>query len=253
VKALEKVALERRDHLSGANAEYGRFADEVKGQMGKLEAQRAAAESQVQAHTTRVDEAERVFQRADARKKRLYIEIRAIVEASEKARTAPPPPQAARLAELERLVAEQRPEHEAAEAAFGVARAARKRAEEEVNQVARTIRDADRRARAQDDAYQKQLGTRSAGVSEVEAERARALADVGLAVLAARGRLVDVPAATLSPIELVDAKVAARALELEKHVRAMDAHDASALRAGIGILAGLVALLLLAILVLALR
>jgi hypothetical protein len=252
VRQVETVALERRENLSGASAEYGRFSAEVKAESQKLEAERAAADAKIVESTRGLEEAERAFQRADAKKKRLYIEVRGLVEASEKAAGQVSPAQAARLAELERLVAEQRPEHEAAHAALEAARGLLERAEEAKRQVERRIREMERRARAQNESFTKQLGTRSAGVAEAEADRARALADVARAVLAARGRLVDVPPGLLAEIERADALVVKRALELEKHVRALDAHDASSLRAGIGLAAAAALLVVVLLLVLAL-
>ena len=66
------------------------------------------------------------------------------------------------------------------------------------------------------------------GVTEAEQQQLDALTKVGRALLAARGKIVDVASDVLDAISRADGVVLERATELEKHVRALDAAGATA-------------------------
>lgn len=247
---LEKAALERRSALAGASAEHGARAEDHDAELLSLKSDVSTAAEKAEGRRAALAEAERAFERAEAKKKRFYIEIRSILDVAERSGTPPTKEQEATLSRLEANVAAQKPELDAATAARDAARDALSQAEREQRDAERRVTDTERRWKAEERESRRRLGAQSAEVTEAEERRFEALATAGRAVLAGRGRIVDVAKDVLDAIAREDASVVERATELEKHVRAVDAYDPEAFRKGFvvagGALAALVALLLFA-------
>jgi hypothetical protein len=123
-------------------------------------------------------------------------------------------------------------------------------AEADGKQVERRLIEAERHRSALDQEFQKQIGVRAEGVNESEIARVQALSDVMRKILAARGDIVDVPREGLDGIAKADEAVHARALDLEKLVRALDAFDYDAYARG-RLLIGVAVALVIAVIVVA--
>ena len=244
VVEIERLALDRRSALAGTNAEYERRAQEIEDGAQALRAEAARKAADVQVLAAALAKQGEIFERAAAKKKRLYIEIRAILDTAEKSGGDLTAQQTARVAELEGAVAAHSPELERAEHAVRAAEATHGAADAEGKHLAQRIAEAGRHRRALDDEFKTQIGVRSEGVSETERRRAEVLVEVMRKILAARGRIADVPKETLDGIARADEAVHARALELEKFVRAIDAYDHDAYRRGIIVGAAALALLI---------
>lgn len=245
VSAVEEVARTRKANLVGVSAEY----DELS---AKLEEERAAIDGSASENAKILESARatlaerrRVLDRAEARKKRAYIEIRGILDLVEKSGGGPSDAQSAKLDELERAVAAQKPELDLAAATVAETEATLRDVENGERELGKQTRELDRQRRALDARFKKQLGVRTGGVNDAEKDRALSLADAARKVLALRGRGADVPKATLDRIAQGDRIVLERALELEKHVRARSAYDADAFKRGIVIAAGAALLVVL--------
>jgi hypothetical protein len=238
VSAVEEVARTRKANLVGVSTEYDELSSKLEEARAVTEV--AATESAKTIEHTRATLAERrrVLDRAEARKKRAYIEIRGILDLVEKSGGGPSAPQTAKLDELERAVAAQKPELDAAAAAVADTEATLHEAENGERELAKQTRELERQRRALDARFKKQLGVRTGGVSDAEKDRALSLAAAARKVLALRGRDADIPKATLERIVQGDRVVLERALELEKHVRARNAYDVSAFKRGVAIAAG---------------
>ena len=118
--------------------------------------------------------------------------------------------------------------------------------ESESRSVEGKLCDAERLRRDLDQEFQKEIGTRTAGVSEVNQQRFDAFRKVGREVLRLRGRLVEVPNDALDAMIRAEATASVRHKDLEKSVRALDSYDRA------GFKQGLVALAVLGVLILAL-
>jgi len=120
--------------------------------------------------------------------------------------------------------------------------------------VARRARDVERRRAALAADSRKQLGAHSQGVEEARTHLLRAAAEAARGVLAARGRLLDVPGAMLEAIQAADKAVAGAARELERHVLRRDAYDHDGLKTGVVTALGiLLAVVLVAVVLMMLR
>jgi uncharacterized coiled-coil protein SlyX len=248
VSEKDRRSREEQDALAGTNAEYGKRLRDLDDADAEVRRELSEARGRVVDRMGALGEAERNRDRADAKKKRHFIELTAIVERAAESGTAIPPDQAVTVSRLEAEIAAQKPELERLESVV----ASRQ------NEVA-TMRDAERRLqaragegtkkrRALDTDFQKQIGVQNQGAVVAARERTAALADVGRAILAARGRIVDVESDVLASVEKADLAVSDAATNIERHVRALDAHDRDAYRRGIVVLVvaiGAVAVLLL--------
>jgi hypothetical protein len=251
IVAIERVAMERRSALTGTSADYDARAADLSARSRAIEQEAADQRAVIEQRGAALAELVRSFERADAKKKRLYIELGGLVRISERTGGKLTEDQTASVARLEAEIAVQKPDLEAAARAVEAGKASRASAQSDERTIVGRARDLDRLRRALDVEFQKAIGAKNEGVTEAEQQRFDAFAELGRKVLAEKGRLVDVQAETLGAIAQADQAVLDRALELEKHVRAADAYDAEALKKGIGILALAVACVLVALIVLA--
>jgi hypothetical protein len=250
VLEIEKLALERRSSLAGTNAEYDQRAREIEEGADALKGEAARLDAELDRAARVVAMHREAFDRASAKKKRLYIEIRAIMDAAEKSGGDFTDSQSTRIAELEAAVAAHKKDLDEAEKNVEAAEAAREAAEIACKRVVRRLAEAVRVRRALDDEFREKIGGRAEGVSESERLRAEALAEAMRAILAARGRIVEIPKETLDALTRADRTVHDRALELEKLVRALDSHDRDAYRRGRIVIGVAVAVLIGAVVIL---
>jgi DNA repair exonuclease SbcCD ATPase subunit len=181
------------------------------------------------------------FARATPNNTRLYIEIRGILDAAEKAGGKLSSGQSARVAELEAAVLAHKPELERAEHDLKLAEAALAAAETDAKQIGRRVAEGARVRRALDDEFQRKIGARTEGVSESERQRADALAEVMRRLLALRGRLVEIPKHLVDRIAKADEAVTKSAWDLEKLLRGIDSYDRDAYQRGIVVMGVVVA------------
>ncbi|HET9929460.1 MAG TPA: hypothetical protein VFQ35_02180 [Polyangiaceae bacterium] len=246
---LARLAEQKREALSG-NPGFQRFVHEVAEMdaqgSARAQLQNAAAQEQA-AELNRLDaelstvlpelrsaesalgelsavqaEREQTLLRLEARHKRGFIELRAMEQ------------RGAGVEEAEHVRAQQQalvPQLEAAKAAYEATLgelAVRAKHQREVryrvNEIERKKRDL--RAR-----FQQRLDSKKKEFGAVEKRQHRALADLGRAVLAARGGIPLEPA-LLGPLRDADAAVSRALAESEMRVRALDACDRDKLATG---------------------
>lgn len=216
-------------NIADHDAELRRLDAELSLLQPRLEAERRARSELLTVKAQR----EQNLQRLEARSKRAAIELRAFAQSGQAEQEA-------------RMRAQQQalePEIAAARAAFEATQAehdVRARAERDLNYQIGEIERKKRDTRAR---FQKQthLDRKSAGSSQ--ARRTRMLADVGRAVLAARGG-VKVEARVLERLREADASVAKAVRASELCVRAFDACERDKLAAGSSWLLGIVSALI---------
>lgn len=248
VVEIERLALERRSSLAGTNAEYDRRAHELDARAQEIRQEAARKEVEIERAAHALAKQRETLERVMAKKKRLYIEIRGIMDAAEKSGGFSAP-QSARIAELESAVAAHSPEVERCERDVGAAETLLASAEADSKQIGQRLVQAERHRGALDEEFQKQIGVRAEGVNESERARFEALSDVMRKILAARGDIVEVPEESLDGIAKADQAVHARALELEKFLRALDAFDYDAYSRGRLVIGLAIALVVAAIVV----
>jgi hypothetical protein len=253
VVAIEKTALERRSALAGTSAEYDRRAKELDDQRVAIEGASTQQRGVAEQRRAALSEQRMNFDRADAKMKRLFIEVRAIVEAAEKNPETMTSAQGKRLAALEAEIAQQRPELDALTRAVEAAQAAVTASEGDARQVRRMAREMERTRQALDQEFQKEIGARTQGVSQVDRQRLQAIVAVGCAVLASRGKMVEVADDTLDAISRAEKVVLDRTTSLEKTRRAVSSYDKDAFKQGVAVAAGAVAAVLALILFFALH
>jgi hypothetical protein len=253
IVAIERVALERREALSGTNADYDRLARELDAQIAAAEAAVVAQEAVVADRRKVVEGLQLSFDRLDAKRKRLYIELTGLVNIAEKSQGKLSPDQTANMTRLEAAIAGQKPELDAADRALSDGKARMAAAEGDLRRLESAGRDLVKKRRSLDEQFQKQIGVRSQGVTEADERRLDAFADLGRKVLAEKGRLVEVDSASLDAVARADEAVLARLTELERFVRAVDAYDADAFKRGIVFAAALAGALVLLVAFFAVR
>ncbi len=247
VTRIETLAEEKRNALSGLSEEVRRLSAELDAEATTVAKARKESARGVEIAKAVLDERVTRHDRADARMKRLYIEVRAILDAVEKAGGEATPAQNAELTAREAEVAAHRPGLERALGELEEAKAALETKEAADEDVARRMRDVERRRTALATEAQKRLGAQTHSVTEAEAHRAEAMIEAARGVLAAKGRVVDVPATTLEAIAAADADVESCARELERYVRALDAYDADAMKNGVVTALALAAIVVLTV------
>lgn len=250
VREIERLAGDRSTALSQADAGYREQMAGFDAELVRLQGALSTAATATSAAQARADASNNELRRAEAKLKRVQIEIRGTLDVARQA-VGPaggemPPAQAAQLAEqqarlraLEPEVAGVRASHDGVLASLHAAQGEQRALEAQLGQLAR-------QKTAASGALEKQLSARAAGVSEAEEQRRQALADVSRAVLAARGSL-GVPEPTLAALRDLDKRVLAAAVRLETHLRALDSFDRERARQGVLLVLGALGMVVLAI------
>lgn len=253
IRDIEQRARSRGEALESTSAEFAAKVAEIDREIVAAE-QACTVESEKAAELAAVVErAEGELSRAEGKQKRVDIEIRAAQQAARAAAgpdaTVAPPEHAEKLsalaAEREARVAE-------VARARGVVDEAKKPLVEQQRVVAgheRRIAEVRKKRKALEEVYQRQMAVRSEGLSEVEKERRAAMADIARRLLAHSRAPID-EGARAAVLSADEARKKAN-VELEKHVRALDAYDKKRLKEGIAIVGGAFALFLLLLVVLA--
>jgi hypothetical protein len=248
---VEKLTSERTAALAeaaqGLRAEMAKFDGEI----ARLREAESQASLQVAERRKASDEADDLRRRADAKHKRVHIEIRGVMDIARQA-VGPgggdiPAAQAAELAELQGRSSALEPELSAARTGHAAATAALESAETQQRHIAASIEQLERQKASATSALEQQVNARAAGVSDAEKQRRDALAEVARAVLAARGA-VAVPETSLEALRAHDGKVESAAVRLETHVRALHSYDTERVRQGVILALSALGLLVLAIL-----
>ena len=233
---LDQRAAERGHALTSIHAELGV-------ESGKLDAELAHIENQIQIEQTHERDAQRKcdaleanVKRADAKLKRLQIEMRAVTHVAEH-KLGPqggqlPDAEAAQLAGLRQRGESILPELALARAEFDRAKEALGQPRTRLDALRQSERQFTRHKQALAGEYQKQLLARTQGDSESEIERRAALSDLGRALLAARGT-VDVPEPWLERVREVSERADALTVRAEMQRRAISAYDIQRARRGV--------------------
>lgn len=236
VREIERLAGERHAALSQADAGYRQQMAGFDQELSRLSEATALAQALVTRCSGAAEASESALRRAEAKHKRVQIEIRGVMDVARQALGPAggdiPAPQAAQLAELQARLQSLEPELNQARATHAGSSAELAKAQAERQGLEEQARLLQRQKASASGGLEQQLSARAAGVTEAEKQRRDALADVARAVLGARGSL-PVPQATLQALLAHDARVEAQAARLETHVRALDSQDHERVRQGV--------------------
>ena len=233
---LEQVSAARGQALTAASAELTQQADALDGQLDSLTRELELAVAAERDAQRSCDAEQEIFRRADAKLKRVLIEIRAVTQVAEQ-KLGPgggqvPEPEASKLAELRARLAATEPEVDAARASLATVKNALDQASARVEALRQHERLAGRKKQALVSHYQRELDLRNRSLHEnVEQERA-ALANLARAVLALRGA-VAVPEALIADLRSKSERAEALTLRAERHLRALDAYDRARVTQGV--------------------
>jgi len=233
---LEQVASQRGQALSSVNAELGAHSATLDAEQTQL-AEQLSAQQKLEHDAERVHaEREQLAQRAEAKLKRVHIEIRAVTHVAEQ-KLGPqggpiPEAEAAQLALLRQRAEGIQPEVAQTKAQLEQAKHSLGQTRARLDTLRQSERLILRKKQALGEHYQKELHVRSAGLSESETQRRRALADLGRAVLAAHGS-VPVPAPWLERIRSASERADQLIRSCETQRRALDAYDRSKVAQGV--------------------
>lgn len=222
--ALATVAANRA-------AELARLDEERAPIEAKLVERRHVAATQAAA----VAAAEHDHARADARLKRVHIEMRSIKEAAERAagaNAAMTPEQRAAIADLTLKATQIEPELRELAARLASARTEHESLVNQVGHLEAALREVDEQRAALDAAYRKQLDSQQGGVTKAEAARLTTLAAAGRTLLR-RARGLGVYPERVEAVEAAERALAKVSRDHARHLAALDAFDAQTVRRGL--------------------
>ena len=244
---LEQRAAERGRTLTAINAQLDAETNQFDAVLTQISGQ-LEVEAQLEREAQRQHEERQAnAKRADAKLKRVQIEIRAVTHLAEQ-KLGPqagqvPEPEAAQLATLQQRAEALEPEIAHAREEFEQAQQALNQVRARLGALRQNERQITRKKQAYAGAYQKELSLRSQGLSENEIEQRSALAELGRALLATRDTAL-VPEAWLERVRQVSDRANKLSARAELQRRAIAAYDAPRARQGVK-LACTAALLLL--------
>jgi len=245
---LESRAAERGQALTAIHAQLGAESDQIDAELAQIASQIAAEQQAEREAERRSEEREADAQRTNAKCKRVQIEMRAVTQLAEQ-KPGPvgehlPASEAARLASLQQRVDAMQPEITEARAALEQAKQTLAQVQARLDALRQSERRLGRKKQALGGAYQKELATRSQGVSETEVEQRAALAELARAVLAARGT-IDVPEGWLERLRKVCDHADQLIVRAEMQRRAIIAYDVPRARQGVRLACTAASILLL--------
>ena len=251
--ALDQTAAARDAALKGVSASYAESVAEIDTKIAALEDEQAKLEILVQSAQAELERRGESRARAEAKSKRVDIELRAAHEAARVA-AGPnaklvPPEIAPRIVALEEEKAVRAAELKPLAAAFSSAEQELHERETPVREIRHRIASLRAERQKVEDTSARQLAVRSEGVQQVERERLLAYAEVARQLLTTCTDEVPIEHRALAAqaTELV----ASRSHDLEKHARALASADPAAERRGLILIAlaiGAVVVLLLSVL-----
>jgi len=245
---LSRRAAERGHALNAINAqlgaELGQFDAELAQVTGELQVEeRLERDAQI-----RYDDREANAKRADAKVKRVQIEMRAVTHVAEQ-KLGPqggqvPDSEAAQLASLRQRAEALAPELEQARAELEQARHVLAQAHGRRDALRQKEQQIARQKQALAGAYRQELSARTQGFRETESEERSALAELARAVLAARGT-VEISEAWLERVRTVADRADKLMVRAEMQRRAIVAYDVPRARQGVRLAGTAVGLMLL--------
>jgi len=244
---IEQRAAARGQALNSINSQRDGEIGQLDTGLDQLKSQVHVEQRQENDARREYDEREANAKRADAKLKRVQIEIRAVLQVAEQ-KLGPqggqiPDAEAAQLADLRVRAEALGPEVAQARGEFEQAKQALARVHARLEALRQNERQISRKKQALTGVYQKELSARSQGLSEVEIEQRAALADLARAALAARGTL-DIPEARLERVRNVSARADGLIVRAEMQRRAIASYDAPRARQGVRLACTAVGLLL---------
>lgn len=252
---IEQIAASRGQALNAANAELTQQSNAIEGELGSIAEQLELALAAERDAQRAYDGESEIFRRAEAKLKRVQIEIRGVTQRAEQklgpASGPVPEPEAAQLAELRARGAAIEPEIRALRESLATAKTALDRASARVAELRQHERLAGRKKQALVTHYQRELDVRGRSLHENAEEERAALANLARAILAMRGA-ISVPEALIAQVRATSEHADALALRAERHFRALEAYDHARVKQGVRLaciaLASLAALVLLKVL-----
>ncbi len=250
VVELEQLAGQRGQALSSLTAELGEQGAQFDAELTRS-AERVSAQKII-AHQAEAARAERelLLERGEAKRKRVLIEIRALTHtATQKLGTAGgqiPEAEAAQLVLLRQRAETMQPEIAQARADHELTRQALARAEAGLEAEQRAERGVLRGKQALTEQYRKELDARRVGLVESEQRQRQALAELGRAVLGARGR-VPIAMPWLERVQSSSARADQAIVRHETERRALHAYDRNRVKQGVRLVCTALVLTLLLI------
>jgi hypothetical protein len=247
---LEEIASQRGQALSSVNAELGAHSATFDAELTQL-VEQMSAQQKLEQDAARVHaEREQLAQRAEAKLKRVHIEIRAVTHVAEQ-KLGPqggqiPEAEAAQLALLRQRAEGIQPEVAQTKADLEQAKRSLGQARARLDTLRQSERLIIRKKQALGEHYQKELRVRSAGLSESETQQGSALADLGRAVLAARGS-VPVPAPWLERVRSASERADQLIRSCETQRRALGAYDRAKVAQGVRLVCTAIGIIVLLI------
>jgi hypothetical protein len=233
---LEQVASQRGQALSSVNAELGAHGATLDAELAQL-AEQVNAQLALERDAERVhSERAQLAQRAEAKLKRVHIEIRAVTHVAEQ-KLGPqggqiPETEAAQLALLRQRGDGIQPEVAQTKADLEQAKLSLEQTRARLDALRQNERLTSRKKQALGERYQKELQLRSAGLGESETQQRSALADLGRAVLAAHGS-VPVPEPWLVRVRGASERADQLIRSCETQRRALDAYERAKVAQGV--------------------
>lgn len=243
--SAEKLVAEREQALAATNAQFREKAAAVDAEIAAIDPSLVAARERVAAATKSFEDADRLRQKHEARRKRVEIDVRAAQTKVSAMDTSPSDRAAAQALiatanqERETRAAEERLAAQAAKGAEEVlanARAAMQQIEGQVELLRK-------KRRAIEQEFSRQGAVRTEGVDAASKDVRNVLLEVGRKTWQA-GPDVEGAAMRRKGVTDADAQVKRLQLDMEKHVRALGAADRNAVRNGLIVLGVAVVLVL---------
>lgn len=241
----EKVVQERESALAQTNAQFREKAAAIDAEIAGLGPEQQKLEADVDAKKKAFEEADRLRQKHEARRKRVEIDVRAA-----QAKLAAVETSAADRAQAQALIASANQERETRAAEEKISVQAAQRAESELatargllDRLEQRIEGLRQKRRALEQEYSRAGAARSEGVAEAGKEMRSVLLEIGRKTWKGGP---DAPGADLRRKGVTDAMAHLRKLQIdmEKHVRALAAADKPSVTKGLAILGGAIVLFL---------
>jgi ribosomal protein L40E len=243
--SAEKLVAEREAALLQTNAQFREKAAAVDAEIAGVEPALNAAREKVNAATKAFEDADRLRQKHEARRKRVEIDVRAAQAKVAALDTSPNDRSAAQTLiatanqERETRAAEERLATQAAKAAEDALSAARA----QLQQVEGQQELLRKKRRALEQEFSRQGAVRTEGVDAASKDVRNVLLDVGRKTWQA-GPDVEGAAMRRKGVTDAEAQVKRLQLDMEKHVRALGAADRNAVRNGLIVLGAAVVVIL---------
>jgi len=241
----EKNVQQRESALAATNATFREKAAQIDAEIASLEPEQQKAKVEADAKGKAFEEADRLRQKHEARRKRVEIDVRAAQTKLAAVETS-----AADRAQAQALIATASQERETRAAEEKIAVQAAQRAESEratarglLDRVEQQIEALRQKRRVLEQEYSRAGAARTEGVAEASKEMRSVMLEIGRKSWKGGP---DAPGADLRRKGVADAMAHLKKLQidLEKHVRALAAADKPAVTKGLALLGGTIVLVL---------